>query len=197
VTVRLSEQVLDATALDDDIVVHATGALPRSTAVWRLRPTLIDGIPGSQGLPHGRDVLAGLRSVSGRVLVIDEEGGWPAVSLVETLAATPAVCTLTVATSFPGLGDPELAHSLELGAVTRRVRGLGLEVHPEALVERVEDDWVGLLGGGRLGPFDDIVLSTGSASPDLPANALAIGDAVAPRGLWAAATDAVQLARTL
>jgi len=197
VTLRLGERVADAAALAADVVVHASGALPGPSAVWRLRPTLIDGIRGSRGLAHGRDVLAGRRSVSGRVLVIDEEGGWPAVSLIETLAAAPSVCALTVATSLAGLGNPELAYSLELDAVTRRLRGLGLEVHAEVLVERVEHDSVQLLGGGRLGPFDDIVLSTGSASPELPADAVAIGDAVAPRGLWAATNDAIRLAHSL
>ena len=197
VTLRLDERVADAAALDADIVVHASGALPGHTAVWRLRPTLIDGIPGSRGLPHGRDVLAGSRSVSGHVLVIDEEGGWPAVSLIETLAAAPSVSALTVATSLPGLGDPELAYSLELAAVTRRLRDLGPQVLAEVLVERVQEDSIQLLGSGRLGPFDDIVLSTGSTSPELPADAIAIGDAVAPRGLWAATNDALQLAHTL
>jgi 2,4-dienoyl-CoA reductase (NADPH2) len=197
VAVRLGERVADAAALDADVVVRASGASTAQTAVWRLRPTLIGGIPGSGGLPHGRDVLAGSRSVSGHVLVIDEEGGWPAVSLIETLAALRSVSALTVATSLPGLGAPELEYSLELAAVSRRLAKLGLDVLAEVLVECVLQDSIQLLGGDRLGPFDDIVLSTGSASPALPADAIAIGDAVAPRGLWAATNDALQLAPTL
>jgi len=197
VAVRLGERVSAFAALDADIVVHASGALPGATAVWRLRPTLIDGIPGSLGLAHGREILRGTRGVSGRVLVIDEEGGWPAVSLIETLAAAPEVSALTVVTSLPGVGGPELAYSLELGAVTRRLRGLGLEIHAEALVERVSGSCVRLVGGAELGPFDGIVLSTGTVSPELPEGAIAIGDAVAPRGLWAATNDALRLAHSL
>jgi len=182
VAVRLGERVSDVAALDADIVVHASGALPGATAVWRLRPSLVDGIPGSLGLAHGREILRAARSVSGRVLVIDEEGGWPAVSLIETLA---------------GVGGPELAYSLELGAVTRRLRWLGLEIHAEALVEQVTGACVRLVGGAQLGPFDGIVLSTGTVAPELPEGTIAIGDAVAPRGLWAAANDALRLAYSL
>ena len=39
----------------------------------------------------GRDVMAGAARASGTVLVIDEEGGWPTVSLVDYLAEDPAV----------------------------------------------------------------------------------------------------------
>jgi len=197
VHVALGEHVPDGAALDADIVVHASGARPGPTAVWRLRPSLHDGIPGTGGLAHGREILSGARTASGRVLVIDEEGGWPAVSVIETLAATPAVEALTVVTSLPGIGAPELTYSLELGAVGARLRPLGLEVHAHTLVERVTDGVAWTVSGSELGPVDDIVLCTGTVSPALPEGSVAIGDAVAPRGLWAATNDALRLARTL
>ena len=218
VEVRLGVRVDDPAALAADAVVVATGAVASQMAVWRFRPTLTGGIAGAERLPHGRDVLYGEAAASGRVLVIDEEGGWPAVSLVETLAADPAVTAITVTTAMPGLGSPELMYSLELMPVTARLRGLGprLDVRPETLVERVEGGVAHLLGGGTLGPFDTVVLSTGATSAELPESVAtlraafsaehpptgappvyAIGDAVAPRGFWAATSDGHRLARTL
>ena len=216
VAVHLGTRVDDPAALDADAVVLATGGTPSQTAVWRFRPTLLDGIPGSEGLPHGRDVLRGEAEARGSVLVIDEEGGWQAVSLAEALAADPAVSSVTVATPLPGLGAPELMYSLELMPVTQRIRAAGIDVRSEALVERIEGGTAHLLGGGQLGPFDTIVLSTGAAAPELPDTVAtlrapyaeehppqgsppvwAIGDAVAPRGFWAATSDGNRIARLL
>ena len=75
---------------------------------------------------------------------------------------------------------------------------------------------VHLLGGGLLGPFDAIVLSTGTSSPELAETVAtlrapgaeahppqgspaiwAIGDAVAPRGFWAATSDGNRVAREI
>ena len=85
-------------------LIWAVGAMPAQTAVSRLRPHLADGIPGAADLTHGRDILAGRSTVSGRVLVIDEEGGWPTVSLAETLAANEGIKSVSVAhvRAFPG-----------------------------------------------------------------------------------------------
>jgi NADPH-dependent 2,4-dienoyl-CoA reductase/sulfur reductase-like enzyme len=107
-------------------------------------------------------------------------------------------------------------YSLELMPVAARLRALGLDVRTETLVERVEGGTAHLLGGGTLGPFDTIVLSTGATSPELPESVAtlraafsaahpptgtppvyAIGDAVAPRGFWAATSDGHRLARSL
>ncbi len=227
VTVRLAERVADPAALDADAVVLATGAQASQLAVWRFRPTLDDGIPGAVGLPHGRAVLAGLARVSGSVLVIDEEGGWPAVSLAETLAADAEVTSVTVVTTLPGLGVPELNYSLETALVGARVAAAGITVRAGAFVERVDraggdgraagsGGSVQLLGGGSLGPFDAIVLSTGASSPELAETVAtlrapgaeahppqgspaiwAIGDAVAPRGFWAATSDGNRVAREI
>jgi 2,4-dienoyl-CoA reductase (NADPH2) len=216
VAVQLGRRVDDPSALEADAVVLATGGRPSQTAVWRFRPTLVDGIPGTDGLPHGREVLNGERRASGSVLVIDEEGGWQAVSLAETLAADPAVTSVTVVTTLPGLGAPELMYSLELGPVTQRIRAAGIVVRTEALVERVDGGRAQLLDGELLGPFDTIVLSTGAAAPELPDAVAtlrapyseehppqgtppvwAIGDAVAPRGFWAATSDGNRIARLL
>ncbi|NQV81739.1 MAG: FAD-dependent oxidoreductase, partial [Alphaproteobacteria bacterium] len=65
VEIKLSTRVDSPDGLDADEVIWALGAAPGQTAVWRLRPWLRDGIPGSAGLPHGREILAGEKSVRG------------------------------------------------------------------------------------------------------------------------------------
>lgn len=197
VEVSLGERVAGSDGLDADDVVWAIGARPAATAIWRLRPYLVDGIPGTQDLPHGRDVLAGARSVSGDVLVIDEEGGWMAVSLVETLLAAPEVRSVTIVTSWRPLGGPEIVVTLEAWDLAARLEEANLTVHLETLVDSVEGGTARLAGGEAIGPFDGIVLSTGTAALELPEGALAVGDCVAPRGFWGATHDAAVLARSL
>ncbi|CAN0499765.1 unnamed protein product [Laminaria digitata] len=51
--------------------------------------------------------------------------------------------------------------------------------------------------GPRLGRFDTIVLSTGTSSRPTPNGALAVGDCVAPRSIWAATNDALALVGAL
>lgn len=195
VDVRLRERLTAPPEADETI--WATGAVPAATQVWRFRPSLVDGIPGTQDAPHGRAVMAGEATVSGRVLVIDEEGGWPAVSLAEWLAARPDVTEITVATSAAALGHPDLLHTLELFEVAPRVAAAGIVVHAQTFVLSVSGGHAELHDGRRLGPFDAVVLATGTAAPDLGEDVLAVGDCVAPRGVWAATTDAGRVARAI
>lgn len=197
VEVSLGERISDTDELDADDVVWAIGARPGATAVWRLRPYLVDGIPGTRDLPHGRDILAGARSVSGDVLVIDEEGGWMSISLVEGLAARPDVRSVTIVTSWRPLGGPEIVVTLEALDLLVRLEKVNVTVRLETLVNSVEGGAVTLAGGEIIGPFDGIVLSTGASAPKLPEGALAVGDCVAPRGFWGATHDAAILARSL
>lgn len=197
VDVRLSTTVGPEQTLESDLAIWACGAIPAQTGVWRLRPHLADGIPGTGGLAHGREILAGERTASGRVLVIDEEGGWPAVCLAETLAAKLEVKSLTITTSEPHLGQNDLTSTLEFEAVKRRLDNTAMQIYGDTLVESVQRGTATFLGGETIGPFDSIVLSTGGAARELPEDALAIGDCVTPRGIWAATHDAYQLARVL
>jgi NADH dehydrogenase FAD-containing subunit len=66
-----------------------------------------------------------------------------------------------------------------------------------ALVAGVENGMVDLSDGSRLGPYATVVLATGTAARPYPEDALAAGDCIAPRGIWAATNDAHRLARTL
>jgi len=179
-----------------DRVVWALGARPAQTAVWRLRPYLFDGIPGASGATHGRDLMAGRGRVAGRVVVVDEEGGWPAISLVHWLIATPAVTSLTVLTSEAAFGEATATVSFESGAL-QPIRAAGadgrLRIHAKTLIELIDGNSVVVVGGERLGPFDAVVLSTGTAARKTPEDAPAVGDCVAPRGLWSATSDAARL----
>ena len=71
-----------------------------------------------------------------------------------------------------------------------------MRVLSERQVRRVTDQHAELTNGDNLGPFDSIILSTGTEANQWPADALAVGDCVAPRGVWAATFDAAKLART-
>jgi hypothetical protein len=198
VRIHLSHKVTSEKDLDADTVVWATGADPGHTALWRIRPYLFDGIPGTDGLPSGRDVLAGKTQAKGSVLVIDEEGGWPAVSLVESLAADPAVSHVTATTPERSLGEAALTLTWEIKSVSARLReDDGITVLTESTVKEVAGSHATLSTGDRIGPFDTIIMSTGTTANIVPDNALAVGDCVAPRGIWAATSDAARLARTL
>jgi 2,4-dienoyl-CoA reductase-like NADH-dependent reductase (Old Yellow Enzyme family) len=197
VRVVLDRRVDAGEAFDADHVIWAVGGAPGTTAIWRSRPHLVGGIPGTEKLPHGRDVLTGRAGVRGRVLIINEEGGWAAVSLAETLVAREDVTSLTVVTSEPQLGAPDLGFTMEMPDVQARLKTTGMTILPRNLVERVEGGHAVLAGGKRLGPFDSIVLSTGVAARGVPDEALAIGDCLTPRGFWAAVNDAHRLARQI
>lgn len=197
VRVALNHEVTSEDDVEVDTVIWAIGADSSHTALWQRRPYLFDGIPGTEGLPSGRDVLSGKSGVSGNVLVIDEEGGWPAVSLVETLAADPHVSHVTLTTPERSLGEAALTLTWEIKSVTPRLRQDGITVLTESMVKEVVSKTVHLTNGEHIGPFDAIVLNTGTTANSVPEGALAIGDCVAPRGIWAATSDAIKLAQTL
>jgi len=196
VNVRLGEMVSPERPPKADRVVWTIGAAPSPTAVWRRRPTLTDGIPGA-GTIHGRAVMAGEQRVAGHVLVIDEEGGWPAISLVEWLAKRPDVTLLTVTTPLHHLGVPDLVATVEMPEASRRLAATKAKILANTLVGRVENGVATLGDGSTIGPFTAVVLATGTAARPVPEDGLRAGDCVAPRGWWAAVDDAARLARTL
>jgi len=180
-----------------DVVIWAVGAASAQSAVWRRRPHLVDGIPGAEGAVHGREILRGEARVQGRVLVVDEEAGWPTISLAEALAAQTDVEAVTVATPGQHPALPELAFTVEAAEVMRRMNEAGIRVVPSAIVASVVDGCATLTNGGTLEPFDAVVLSTGTLPRAVPEGAMAVGDCVAPRSFWAATDDAMRLVDTL
>lgn len=136
--------------------------------------------------------------MSGDVAVIDEEGGWAAFSFAEYLGACSEVHSITVITADLQLGESDLVYTFEM-----RIARPRLLHHPRVrliegcLVKEVSNQVIVLGDGRQIGPFDSIVLSTGTSAPELPSGAFAIGDCVAPRSWWAAVNDAYRLAVTL
>jgi hypothetical protein len=62
--------------------------------------------------------------------------------------------------------------------------------HLQTLAIAVSEEYVETMDGRRLGPFDSMVLSTGTTAETTPEGVIPIGDCVAPRGVWAAVGDA-------
>lgn len=197
VDVLLNTTIDDPNALGVDDVVWATGA--ESASVWqmRFRPSMVDGIPGTSDLPHSRQVLEGAAPVSGSVLVIDEEGGWPALNFVEWLVAHRDVDHVTIATNSAILGLPDLAGTGELPLFSARLKEAGVTVVPGLFIAAVDGRFATATDGQFLGPFDSMVLSMGAMARPIPDAVHAIGDCVAPRSIWAAVQDGARLARRL
>ena len=184
--------------LDYDEVIWAVGSSPGNTAIWKLRPYLFNGIEGTETLPSGRDILEQKIKVEGNVLIIDEEGGWPTISLVETLANDKLITKLTVVTSERSLGESSLTLSWEHASVLDRLNSINkLEIIPNKLVKKVEEDFVIFEDDSSLGSFSQFILNTGTVANSFPEDANAVGDCIAPRGLWASTNDAAKLARSI
>lgn len=197
VDMRLGHMVGIDEILGADEVVWAVGAAPGNTAIWRARPYLAEGIPGTDGLPYGREIMCKNTDLTGNILVIDEEGGWPAVSLVEHIVRSSEPRSVTVVTRERDLGEGDMLMTRELPDVAARLRVAGVTVITNTLIERVDGPRVRTNAGTELGPFDKIVLSLGTIARPVPVGALAVGDCVAPRGFWAATNDALKLAQKL
>lgn len=174
--------------------VWAIGAAPAQTAVWRLRPFLFDGLPGAGHAVHGRDLMSGKARAAGRIAVIDEEGGWPALSLVYWLAAQPGIEGIDVYTSEATLAESTVAVTFEIGALERLRRltaGERVRIHSKKLIQSIVSESAIILSDGDVrADFDAVVLSTGTCARSWPDGALAAGDCIAPRGLWSATSDA-------
>ena len=196
VPIHVGRHISDPAGLNADAVIWAVGSQTAPTAVWRRRPHLTDGIPGSAALPHGRDVLNGRRNVQGTVFIIDEEGSWPAISFAEQLAVTPGVKAVTMLSASNPVA-PDLIGTTEAGEAIARLRKAQVILF-DGVVARVDGDSVETTDGRWFGPYDSIVLMTGTAPPSsVPDGARAVGDCVAPRDIWAAVNDAARAAREI
>ncbi|MBP01702.1 MAG: hypothetical protein CMM25_02670 [Rhodospirillaceae bacterium] len=197
VRLLMNTEVKDPESLDSDEVIWATGAEAASVWQMRFRPSMSAGITGTKDFPHGRSVLAGLDVVSGSVLIIDEEGSWPALNLVEFLVSQTSVSAVSIVTSSLILGMPDLFITGEYPLFANRLKEAGVKVYSGVFVSEVKSNNVYLTDGTKLGEFDSIVLSLGAAARTVPEGVKAIGDCVAPRDMWAAVQDGARLARTI
>ena len=193
IKIFLNKKIIDHKSLTADKIVWATGSKPGITHVWRNRPQLFDGIPGTEKCPHGREILSGTKEASGNVLVIDEESGWPAISLVEYLNDSSLVEKITVTTDRLLFGLPDLQFTTELGIVSERLSSKKIDIKTTTLIENVENGFATTTSNLKLGPYDTIVLSLGSMSEEVPEGVESIGDCVTPRSWWAAVTEGYRL----
>lgn len=197
VKVHLESTIGSPDDLDVDEVVWATGASAASMWQMRFRPSLVDGIPGTEHMPHGRSILAGEVQVSGDVLVIDEEGGFPALNIIESLVANQTVKAITVATSSPLLGMPDLFITGEFALFAERLNKADVKLVTGVFVDHVSNNLAYTTAGESLGPFDSIVLSLGAAANPTPDGVHSIGDCVAPRDIWAAVQEGAHKGRSI
>jgi 2,4-dienoyl-CoA reductase (NADPH2) len=114
------ESVLDAGA---DVVVLATGG--------RMRP--VEGREAAAGdaVVGVRDVLRGVLPGSGRVVVVDREGGYPAIDAAEAAAAAGRPVVVVSEDAFV---SSRLGSTGEFAPWYRRAAALGIEMIPQSVV---------------------------------------------------------------
>lgn len=171
-------------AFGPDVVVVATGALPRL-------PQTIPGI----GLPRvvqGWDVLLGRASTGARVALVSQEDGFETLNVAEYLAERGK--QVTIFHKAPSVGLATGRYSM--GAVLSRLEQREINVHPNVRLEEVLPDSLKFVSafGGRTYTyegFDTIVLVYGAVpngglyeqlraeDPDRPV--FVVGGAWAPR----------------
>lgn len=187
VEVRLGERVRveDVLAGGYDDVVVATGSRPARRALLG-GPQVVDLWQAVAGLATGGAPL------TGRVVVVDDEGTWAAASVAEALARQGAQVHLVSPTAAVSARITTYSRL----ALLKRFADLGVAVHPMRTVKAVDAGVVALTGplaggdavldgvtavvDGGSGVADDELFRALDALPDGPAVHL-VGDANAPR----------------
>jgi 2,4-dienoyl-CoA reductase (NADPH2) len=114
------ESVLDAGA---EVVVLATGG--------RMRPVEGPEAAAGDALVGVRDVLRGRLPGSGRVVVVDREGGHPAIDAAEAAAAAGRPVVVVSEDAFV---SSRLGATGEFAPWYRRAAALGIELVPQSVV---------------------------------------------------------------
>jgi NADPH-dependent 2,4-dienoyl-CoA reductase/sulfur reductase-like enzyme len=168
VPVHLGSPV-DAAKIEElgaDVVIAATGSVPRHDGIQRLRPGLRpDGLDREQ-VVDAVDVLSGEAPPARRALVFDDIGHYPAIGASEMLLENGV--HVTFATSLPTIG-PELVKSFQRDPSADRLESHeSFELLTRTSLVEVGENEVRLrdLDGGRERtiPADLVVLVTGFAS---------------------------------
>jgi 2,4-dienoyl-CoA reductase (NADPH2) len=183
-----------------EVIVVATGARPRPA----------EGLPGGD-LPHVvsvRDAVAGHLAGTGRVAVLDRQGGYPAIDAARVAAGLRR--PVTVLTEDPFVSS-QLGATGELAPWYREAAALGielralttvLEVEPEALrlrhrfgagEERLEADCV-VLADHEL-PDDELYHRVAGKLPRV--EVLRVGDCLAPRRVLHAVLEGGRAGRSV
>ena len=173
-----------------DHVIIATGARPAATGFSTFNP-LVESIPGVES-PHVMsvwDVLKEKKPISGRVVVLDDDGSRYSAGVVEVLQASAESVELVC--PFPAPFHDTMT-TIDMAPIYRRVMSAGLRARPNSWAMSIGGDSVDVLnfytGSLETIPADIVVLCTSR----LPVAELyfelkdrfdvhRIGDAVTPR----------------
>lgn len=197
VTVHLNRPVRvgDRALAKADRIVVATGSLPDRSGISPLRPHggAVSGTDDPRVLSSWDSLLQPAR-VGQTVIVYDEEAYAPGASIALALARLGRRVTLV--TSAPNVGTPELIYTTELPYVVGDLEEAGVDVKPFTVLTAIDKRGVHLesIYGGRSRVWegvDTVVLNTGyrangtlfAALSDVGLPAVAVGDCVAPRRL--------------
>jgi 2,4-dienoyl-CoA reductase-like NADH-dependent reductase (Old Yellow Enzyme family)/thioredoxin reductase len=194
-------RILDAAP---DVVIVATGSVYVSTGESGFAPRPLPGAERSF-VTGPEPVIRGDVQLSGRVLVLDEEGYHTAVGVAEIAAADGA--TVELVTRQAAIGH---AIGRDSRFVVERLRKLGVTLRPQTWVSEIGDGRVALtdLATGAEHVVEDVatvVAATMRAPVDGLADALEgsvgyvylIGDALAPRSLTEATYEGHRFARVI
>jgi 2,4-dienoyl-CoA reductase-like NADH-dependent reductase (Old Yellow Enzyme family)/thioredoxin reductase len=196
VQLRRTATADDVVAIDADVVVIATGATPRIPSIAGVdSPHVVTAVAALQGAPLG-----------GHVAVIAEDDGPAPLSVADHLAGLGHVVTLVYQTTSPA---PLVGKYSNGGMLARLIDG-GVNFVGMARLTAVDGHRLSLSStyGTRrwtIGPFDNVVLATGSLPNDSlyrelkgrHPNVHILGDAFAPRRMVFATRQAFELSRTL
>ena len=205
VEVRLGVEADEAAVLacEPEVVFVATGSRYEATGESGYAPRPVEG--WDRDFVHGPEaVIAGDVELSGKVLILDEEGMHAGVGAAEIAAAGGAEVELV--TRKGSIADALMG---EAGYVKTRLREAGVTCSPATWVESIGDRVVRLVdlptGAGRDLDVDAVVLATMRKPVDALADALdgkvgyvyLIGDALAPRTLREATYEGHRFARVI
>lgn len=184
---------------DFDVVVVATGSVPKPGGYTSLRPQAA-GIAGADAdhVFTAWDAFRRPDAFAGHVVVIEDDPHLSGTAAAERLAALGLRVTIVTPHMHAG-ADLPVHHA---PALYRRLAGIGIDVHAATFVTAIEDD--GLLCEARFGErrwrlagVDRVVIAMGNEANNGLARDLAdarmatmvVGDAVAPRQVDAAILD--------
>ncbi|MEZ5958781.1 MAG: hypothetical protein R3C27_16410, partial [Hyphomonadaceae bacterium] len=116
------------------------------------------------------------------------------------LLATPTVSRITVYSPERAWGSSATASTFESSMLQSLLAKGGDRLHLSSTntvqtIDIINNKYV--INDDTSSSFELVVLATGTAARAVPDDALAVGDCVAPRGLWAATSDALRVVSQL
>jgi 2,4-dienoyl-CoA reductase-like NADH-dependent reductase (Old Yellow Enzyme family)/thioredoxin reductase len=187
-----------------DVVIVATGSVYSRTGESGFSPRPLPGFE-HQMVRGPEEVIRGEVVLTGRVVILDDEGYHTTVGTAEIAAHSAADVHLV--TRYPAIGH---AIGRDSRFVVSRLRSLGVTLRPNTAIEEIGDSAVRLVQldsnqQETLENVDSVVLATMRKPVDALADALEgrvdyvylVGDALAPRSLKEATYEGHRFARVI